>query len=201
MSFLTDRLKNRFETDIVSHRGGRWYMDGRIAAILERLGYVADCSATPGISWNKAVGNRLYGTDYTTCQTGVCDLAGMYDITPRKILEIPMTITNPPPVKFRFPQGIKDLKSMVDGKKIWLRPNGHNRYNMLWIVDNSNSEYLEFMIHSSELMPGGSPTFKNSKDIAKMYGDIRALFESLARHGLVGETLGEFARNRLLCKI
>jgi hypothetical protein len=47
------------------------------------------------------------------------------------------------------------------------------------------------MLHSSELMPGGSPTFRTDSDIERLYEYLEALFEKLSAwcHGM---TLAEF---------
>jgi hypothetical protein len=40
--------------------------------------------------------------------------------------------------------------------------------------------YLEFMLHSSELMPGGSPAFPDRESIEALYRDLEALFAAAA---------------------
>lgn len=62
-----------------------------------------------------------------------------------------------------------------------------------------NNNYLEFMIHSSELMPGGSPYFKDSNAIDKMYATIDELFAYACKLGYEGETLESYT-NRFLKK-
>ena len=52
-------------------------------------------------------------------------------------------------------------------------------------------------IHSSELMPGGSPKLATAADIDKLYGDMEALFAAAASAGYVGRTLAEFRRAAL----
>jgi hypothetical protein len=47
------------------------------------------------------------------------------------------------------------------------------------------------MLHSSELMPGGSPSFRTVSDIERMYGYLEALFEKLSAW-CRGMTLAEF---------
>jgi hypothetical protein len=51
--------------------------------------------------------------------------------------------------------------------------------------------HMEFMLHSSELMPGGSPTFRTQSDIERLYRALEALFEELAGW-CRGMTLQEF---------
>jgi hypothetical protein len=51
--------------------------------------------------------------------------------------------------------------------------------------------YVEFMLHSSEFMPGGSPTFKDEAAIEGLYRDLEELFEWLAAR-TQGMTLAGF---------
>ena len=51
-----------------------------------------------------------------------------------------------------------------------------------------------FMIHSSELMPGGSPSFKDTKEIDRLYECIGALFNYAKSKQYIGTTLGEYER-------
>ena len=48
------------------------------------------------------------------------------------------------------------------------------------------------MIHSSELMPGGSPTFKTENDIENLYSDLKMIFKDLSSF-CKGKTLSEYA--------
>jgi hypothetical protein len=47
------------------------------------------------------------------------------------------------------------------------------------------------MLHSSELMPGGSPTFKSKADVERLYRDLRLLFSRVAGR-FEAATLSEF---------
>ena len=49
-----------------------------------------------------------------------------------------------------------------------------------------------FMIHSSELMPGGSPNFKDENSIENLYIDIESIFSYAKSKGYVGITLREY---------
>ena len=67
----------------------------------------------------------------------------------------------------------------MKGTELWIRPNGDNLEEMKYVLDQtyvSDRDYAIFMIHSSELMPGGSPTFKDERSIEKLYKDLEALF-------------------------
>jgi hypothetical protein len=79
----------------------------------------------------------------------------------------------------------------------WLRPDGANRGRMLRVLQRALDErrlYVEFMLHSSELMPGGSRRFPDSSSIEKLYSDMHAVFAAAARC-FRAATLGEFARS------
>ena len=75
---------------------------------------------------------------------------------------------------------IKGIYHAIKGNTIWLRPNGRNISSMIKLVDiisKSQSDYAMFMLHSSELMPGGSPTFKTKDDIENLYVTIKEIFQ------------------------
>jgi len=40
--------------------------------------------------------------------------------------------------------------------------------------------HVEFTLHSSELMPGGSPIFRSASDIDRLYEHLEILFEDLS---------------------
>jgi hypothetical protein len=75
-----------------------------------------------------------------------------------------------------------------------MRPTGRNLRFLLEMLDQARAErwpYVEFMLHSSELMPGGSPTFQNAASIEKLYEDLEVLMEAAGTH-FQGATLSEF---------
>jgi len=79
---------------------------------------------------------------------------------------------------------------------LWLRPAHDNREAMLHILSIAGREkraYVEFMLHSSELMPGGSPYFPSSESIEVLYNDLEALFAA-AVGVFEGRTLYEYYR-------
>lgn len=63
--------------------------------------------------------------------------------------------------------------------QIWMRPNGRNGKQLsqkVWRAAGENAQYVEFLIHSSELMPGGGPYFPKRTDIEALYRDLDRLF-------------------------
>ena len=51
-----------------------------------------------------------------------------------------------------------------------------------------------FMIHSSELMPAGSPNFKDEESIKLLYQIIDNIFKYSSRLGYEGISLRDFAK-------
>jgi hypothetical protein len=81
----------------------------------------------------------------------------------------------------------------------WLRPNRHNGKRLLRILEIAKQEgrdHVEFMLHSSELMPGGSPIFPTERSIEGLYADMEALF-SAASGQFEGMTLATY-RDRFM---
>ena len=189
MQTMTEILEKEFQIKPRSHRGGRWYIDSWYIQALIRLGYQVDCSVISGVSLSKAIGNTMYGPDYSKYPTsmfilgknGICK--NIQKMQKDSILEIPPTIINCSLRKkaeniIRYPTNINNILH----EKIWLRPNGRNLEEMLYIVEHTKKRgYIEFMLHSSELMPGGSPTFKTKQSIEKLYSDLEILFSEIVK--------------------
>lgn len=161
-------------------------MDQRYFSLLAKAGYRVDCSVTPKISWASSEGQSAgaVGSDYTAFP----DKPYWVDTADGKLLEVPVTIETSH--RFFLPEkrGIKQLAGAayraMKGQKLWVRPTGGNLKQMCYLADrtwDSDADYLMFMLHSSELMPGGSPTFRSEADIEKLYADMRRLFARVCR--------------------
>lgn len=179
MKYLCNCLEDTFQAKVTSFRSGRWYFDEFILKCLHYLGIFVDCSMTPGISWSDQIGNHMYGTDYSRDK-----FKGCYQLSSRDIHKVGRTgIYEVPPTIISKVQ-ISPFK--IEVKKAWLRPDGHNLKEMLWIVDkmskDKNVDYIEFMVHSSELYPGVNPTFKTKKSIDMLYVDLEILFGEISKN-------------------
>lgn len=202
---LTRLLQDRFEAQPRSHRAGRWGFDERVARLLSDAGYLVDCSVTPGVSWRKHLGDPdgKGGTDYFGFRDDpyFLDLDDIRRAGRSELLEVPVTIrpNHPAPLRGlhhatekRWPG--KTLRRVLGPPFSWLRPNGRNLESMLAVSDwaiERRAAALEFMLHSSEFMPGGSPTFRTDEQIEVLYAHLKALFARLAR-SVRGQTLSEF---------
>lgn len=199
---LTQLLRSRFGAGVVSHRGGRWAMDARYARLLVRHGYQVDCSVTPGVDWSGTQGapTGRGGPDYRRFPRRAyrMDLERIDREGDSPLLEVPMTVM-PSRLHRHLPwayavPGLRRFAWRHRPAQQWLYPDGRNLTSMVEVVRASRrcgAAYLEMVLHSSELMPGGSPGLADGAAIERLYGDLRALFTEVACHGR-GMTLSEF---------
>lgn len=175
---VTKLLSDTFRSEILTHRAGRWAMDERYFSLLYKYGYKFDCSVTPGVNWKNSAGLTLGsgGSDYTGAKTREHIIGD--------ILEIPMTVRRLHKMAPKRTGTPREALGRIHGymakkHEIWLRPNGKNLDDMLYLVDSckkAGDPYIMFMIHSSELMPGGCWRFENEEKIEKLYSDMDKLF-------------------------
>lgn len=210
IDFMNELLKREFGITPVSHRAGRWGFDGRVARALVQRGYLVDCSVTPSVSWSHYKGdpNGHGGSDYTGFPYNpyFMNLENIKCSAHTPLLQVPMTIRPRfSPTILRLYHNIRDirvrylLEHRVVPSHDWLRPDGHNLNRMIRLVDrviNDHSPVLEFMLHSSELMPAGSPLFSTETQIDNLYNHLTNLFEHLAFRGVIGMTLAEYRQTR-----
>ncbi|WP_343553427.1 polysaccharide deacetylase family protein [Pantoea sp.] len=205
VAFMTDLLESAFQQKMTSHRAGRWAFDEIYARALIDNGYLVDCSVTPRVDWRNASGapQGNGGTDYRHFPDHAyyLDANDISKAGNSPLLELPMSI------QYRYGALTNRLKKVwndVRGKKRgasvnWLRPVGGNVAQMKQVVEqtiNQGNDYVEFMLHSSEFMPDGSPTFKNEADIERLYDDLEQLFSWLQSR-TQGMTLTEYAQQKI----
>lgn len=176
----------------VSHRSGRWAMDERYFKLLEDFGIMVDCSYTPGVSWLSAQGETVMGgSDYRNVNRNTHYVG--------KVLEVPATVRVFGHY-FTFGTIRHMARVILKGGNIWLRPALCSFADMKKLINSVSQEkdndYLEFMVHSSELMPGGSPYFKTEESIERMYKHVDQLFKCVVKMGYKGDTLKEYAQNK-----
>ena len=182
---LTEEIEKKTGIRPTSHRAGRWAIDGRYFSLLEKYGYTVDTSVTPHINWEEKRGESpsSKGSNYSSYPEE------SYFVDEKKtLLEVPVTIIKSHKL---FSSRYKSLKGRVGniyhsilGDTIWLRSDGNNLSRMLHIVEKAEEDerdYILFMLHSSEFMPGGSPTFNTPGSIEKLYSDLEVLFNRVSK--------------------
>jgi hypothetical protein len=206
ISYMTSLLQGVFHSKPLSHRSGRWGFDERVARVLSELGYLVDCSVTPGVSWRHIKGDPdgQGGPDYSTFSVRpyFLDLENIRLAGESNILEVPVTIRPMYSKSFRRLCHIisrsRLLSRAVDkflNLHIWLRPTGDNVHEMNELVGWALSENLpviELMLHSSELMPGGSPYFPEKDDVETLFNDLERFLAHTSALGITGATLAEY---------
>lgn len=199
--YISNFIEKKFGVRPIVHRAGRWATNQLYFELLDEAGYIADCSVTPGMNMTNALGftNIGKGSDYTKFPKTT------YNIKNTSLLEIPMTVRSNHRIKKDNNTGIKHklynlYKAVKRSETVWLRPNGSNLDDLIYLVDKiikeNSSDYLMFMLHTSEMMPGGSPTFRTKESIEKLYSDLEVLFEYISKH-FKGETIGEYAQEKM----
>lgn len=203
---ITGKLEDVFHMPVTSHRAGRWMLDETYARILVEHGYLVDCSVTPHISWSGTWGAPAGRgpCDYSRFpeQAYFVDLQDVGKAGTSPLLEVPMTVMRRSRAGWLARTaglaGRSGLASRVVNRLSpevsWMRPNGRNRRQLLDLARSARTQgrqHVEFMIHSSELMPGGSPYFRSRRSVEGLYADLEALFACVAS-GYDPMTLTEF---------
>ncbi len=187
---MTQTLEDVFGVKMLSHRAGRWSFNETYARALVTHGYKVDCSVTPHVSWRFCKGDptQTGGSDFSHFPESAyfLDLNDISRPGESSLLELPMTI-----VRTRtYPPLLESIRHRFSGRFYptlilrrlfpyhqWLMPNGRNGASLLRVLDAARLQsrpYIEMAIHSSELMPGGSPTFPTPESIEVLYDDLEA---------------------------
>ena len=148
-----------------------------------------DCSVTPQLDLSKIPGcMKNCGNDYRKYP-----LKPYYPV--EGLLEVPMTTRH---IRCMTGGSLKHkVKTVLLGQEIWLRPFTKSMKDLLRLtraVEKDGVEYLEFMVHSSELMAGGSPYFRDEEEIELLYSILERYFQMIAENKYQGIGLSDFER-------
>ena len=198
VSYLTNLIYSKTGIVPVSHRAGRWAMNDAYFNAIANNGYLIDCSVTPHINWSSSFGQTkgACGSDYSNCseQPFYVD-----NVNQSALLEMPVTIRKSKkfilPDKINVDNCIRSILNVLKGQLLWLRPelgNVNKMCSLIEEVNKSESDYIMFMLHSSELMPGGSPRFPNKESIEQLYKELEIVFRYAKDKGFVGTTLKDY---------
>ena len=188
ISAISELLRKSFVSPVVSHRAGRWATNEVYFKILDKYGYKIDCSVTPGVDWSNQIGYKCGGTNYKYANSKLHIIEGT------NILEVPMTIKK---VRTGFDLSSFDVRKLLKGaikRSIWARPSICEEREISKLIDimaDSDENYIEFMMHSSEFMPGCSPYYETDHDIDNLFCTLDNIFSQIAGKGYKGRTLQE----------
>ncbi|MBI4088137.1 hypothetical protein HY418_02015 [Candidatus Kaiserbacteria bacterium] len=178
LTALTEKVEATFGKRPTSYRAGRWGFDMRQAAFLKELGYIADSSVTPGISWRETRGvpGGAGGPDFTNEPV-------MPHMLNDRVLEIPMTV----------------VRTRLLRRRRWLRifekTTERDLVKVLAVSAHMDLPAAVFMIHSSELVAGESPYVKDEAALAHVYARLEELFAFCKKKGITSATVSAFARS------
>jgi hypothetical protein len=215
LTMLTETIEQNFGQRPVTFRAGRYGFDGTVGSILSDLGYLADCSVTPLVSWKYTMGNPQGhgGPDFSSVLSHPYFL-DFHDCTragTSRLLEVPVTIFFLQGRLFNkcfhvLKRSINDSRSLMlrvlykmGIKPVWFRPHPDKPLETLIQVYRTvqalEHDYVEMIFHSSELMPGGSKNIKNHEAVEQLYVLFEGLFDVLSDEKVQGVTLADYAKD------
>lgn len=207
---LTTEIQSAFGSRPTSFRAGRFGFDLRCAKALSDLGYVVDSSVTPLAEWSahKGLPDRDGGPDFTSHTATPFMIEG---IAHPGFLELPVTIVITYGLLRRFPLlyrlygsfPIRPIRNRLFGR--WLRP------QPIWLSPIPTFTSLDLvaawdesqrmgggvavmMLHSSELMPGGSPYRPTESSVSDMLAQLDTFFHYVRGLGARPATLSSAAK-------
>jgi hypothetical protein len=211
LDVLTTRVADALGQPPASYRAGRWGFSAAHVGDLLAQGYIVDCSVTPLVNWTDA-GATGRGPDFRKAphRPYFVDRSDAAREGDSDLLEVPMTVLHTNPLARRWPviselqqrHRKKRVARMMDGafdvSPQWLRPYPRMTLARLQrVVDTARALQLpviELMLHSSELLPGGSPYNRTAADVDDVFDRLSGLFRYLRSMEISGCTLSAFAR-------
>jgi len=178
IDYIIKYLTDTFQTEIVSHRGGRYSINEHILEALLQGGIKIDCSVVPGIDWSSSLGspNGQGGPSFKNSQSNIHTLQ-------HSIIEIPVSTYR-----------VNKYFNLLDNKNILRRVAGkvfHYRNAILrseidnveelkkivnWNLKNDVT-HLEYIIHSSELVYGESSLLTSQDEENIFYFNLEFFFQ------------------------
>jgi peptidoglycan/xylan/chitin deacetylase (PgdA/CDA1 family) len=198
-----------------SHRGGRWSIDSHTLGVLQGLGYLADTTVTPFVSWAGTTGASAAGDSHVFAPTQPYHPSESSPFRPgtMAILEIPVSCRPARPV----PAGpYRRLVALLDGPRRGPRrwagaalrrlapvvtPNPASTpadalCRLAATVARESPAVLNLAIHSSEFTAGGAPWVQSREDEERVRRSFRVLVACLEGHvPWRGVTLSELAKS------
>lgn len=199
-NYLKGLIEEKIECTVKTHRAGRWTINEKYIKVLAESGILYDCSVTPGIDWSglEGITPGSKGSNYSGYNYGRQWIGDNQN----RLIEYPVSVF--PCDRMILPARLsaKGLARAglyyVKKQKIWLRPNtNHNINEMKYLlrkIKKENLGYAEFMIHSSEFMPGGGPKHQGKAEVDQLFRDMESLFAYANELGFEGHTFETWER-------
>lgn len=213
---LTEDLAGVLGQRPTSYRGGRWSIEAFTMGQLERLGYAADTTVTPFVSWVRTLGAVQGGPNCTTAPRTPYYPHSADPVRPgaMRILEVPTAHRPPSPAADGLHRWAGSLfgasrlgwsvvgraLGVVAGKVISPNPAVTPVEGLLRVTRRVLQErpaVLNLCIHSSELVAGGAPWVRQTSDAEAVRHRFRDVVGFLSSQGeWCSVTLSEYARQQ-----
>jgi hypothetical protein len=200
---LTSAITTAFGRRPRTIRWGRWGLSGWMVALMEEEGYLVDTTVTPGIAWWAISGTRWWrATSYWSAplrpyfldRTDVCAAGDS------AVLEIPATVVYGRPWHRLASTALSAVRLGRVARAMhmtprWLRPFPWTSSSDLLAVARAafaaGAPTANLMLHSSELLPGGSPYARTPDDVDRTLAAMDGLFAGLRGDGVASIGLEE----------
>jgi hypothetical protein len=186
-----------------SYRGGRYSMSPRIQEFLRDRGIVADSSILPYTTWaddgapdyrdHGPLPNRLpprHAGDEAMWELPLT--FGVVGPTAAKSL---VTLCDATPFRQLRAGGI--LRRLTGIRKCWLNlenPLGDGMTDLFPAIGRQQLPFICFTMHSSSLIPGGSPYVRTAADVERLIDRAEHALQAAAREpGFIASTVSETA--------
>lgn len=208
---LTDLIESRFGRRPTSFRSGRYGMDAVGTRILEELGYLIDSSVICFTNYESREGPNFSSAPFLPYRVDKKDI--LTSQSNGGILEAPVSVGynranffladcvwRGAAASWLRPfhlVGILDRLGLV--RHIKFSPEQSDGPRMNRLVDSYQKNHapcMVLMLHSSSLSLGHSPYAQDDRGLERLYRILETTLEYCrSRHGMVGQTLSEFARS------
>lgn len=207
LSNLTSQIETNLNVRPRAYRAGRFGFDLRAARILAELGYLVDSSVTPLLSWRSYPGlpTGPGGPDFSSHPARPFRIEGAGGL-----LEIPVTVVPTYPVLRYFPalltlyrtRPLRAVRRLLFSRwaspqPVMLQPADLDypckELCRAYEYQSQEADVAVMMVHSSELMPGGSPQTPTRASVSQVLDRLDAFLGFVRARGAQGVTLSQAA--------
>lgn len=191
--YMVKLLQDTFQTDILSHRGGRYSISETMFEALLENGIRIDCSIVPGFNMGSSQGDpdRNGGPDFRTYPLDAYKIHG-------ELLELPVSVHRMPSIFTDLNDANlirRILSKVVNYKNMALRSKCDNLQELKKVTNwnlTRKATHLEYIIHSSELVKGTSNLIKNDEEEELFYQNLEDFFIFLSHKRVSPMTFKEY---------
>lgn len=199
IDYMYKLLCDTFEHEIVVHRGGRYSVSPYIFECLLDCGIKIDCSATPGLSWKSSKGApnvKGGGKNFRNYSEEIHSIT----VGERAMLEVPIStlIRNKHLSNLDYRNPLRRIyRKLCGNPSAVFRSHRDNNKELFDIIEDKRKKkmHLQYIIHSSELVKGGSYLIQTAQQETQFYEGLESLFEKIRASGFISHSFGNYFNN------